>query len=333
MIKDYLLKHIDECNQKRILVIGDVMLDEFHWCSVSRISPEAPVPICRVEKTTIVPGGAGNVARNIQSLNGRPTLSGVIGLDSSGDKFIDVLKEYNIPTSCILQNKERPTILKSRIIAHQQHVARVDREDPAPISRKIQNQLLKQFESSIGDHDLILISDYLKGTLPDNFILKIIKLAKIQGKKVVIDPKGDTYQKYVGASVLTPNFSEFKAIVKKPLETERDIHAHGLKLVRRLKLDALLVTRSEKGMTIIKQSGEKIDIPTKAKEVFDITGAGDTVIAVLSLALGAGWDIEKAAILSNYAAGIVVGKIGTSSTFLEEIKTIIRKDIPKKASV
>lgn len=319
--KESISKTLNQCKGKTIIVVGDVMLDEFHWCNVSRISPEAPVPVCRVESTTLVPGGAANVANNIQTLDSSTVLFGVVGKDSSGDKLLNIFKKQNINIDNVLQIEEKPTILKSRIIAHQQHVVRVDRENADPIQANRIETLSNNIKTTLHKADAILISDYLKGTLTPELIQNIIAAAKTDNKKVVIDPKGDDYSKYKGATILTPNFSEFTTIVKKQLHTEDEILTEGLRLIDELELDALLVTRSEKGMSLI-QNGSKIDIPTQAKEVYDITGAGDTVISMLTIALASGLSFEDAAYLANFAAGIVVGRKGTSTTTLSEIENV-----------
>ncbi|MFC1770245.1 D-glycero-beta-D-manno-heptose-7-phosphate kinase [Candidatus Margulisiibacteriota bacterium] len=318
--KEELINHINECQGKKILVIGDIMLDEYHWCTVKRISPEAPVPVCKVRKTTLVPGGAGNVAKNISSLKNIAYLIGVIGNDSSGQKLLDVLAASAINTDYVVQEEDRATTLKSRIVAHQQHVVRVDREEVSNINRKTANKIYKNVIECLSQVDILLISDYLKGLLPAGFLQKIIKTAKENRVHVIIDPKGRDYKKYKGAYVLTPNLHEFETVIKKQDLNEKEILTEGLKLIKRLQLHALVLTRSEKGVSIITEAGKKIDVPTKAREVYDITGAGDTFISVLTISLAAGWSIEKASFLANYAAGIVVGKIGTSATTFEEIK-------------
>ena len=320
-MKDKLISIVDKFKSKKVLVIGDIMLDEYHWCDVSRISPEAPVPVCSVNKTTLVPGGAGNVALNIETLGANVLLAGTIGNDSSGDKLITILNKHNINTEGLIRDDEKPTILKSRIIAHQQQMVRVDRENNDDITQSTRNKLFKFIESQITTLDAILISDYAKGTLPETFIQRIISLANTENKIVVIDPKGDNYTKYKGAFTLTPNFKEFTTVIKKSLTSEKDIADEAIKLVKRLNLNALLITRSEKGMSIISRDLEKIDIPTQAKEVYDITGAGDTVIATLTLALSSGTTMETAAQLANIAAGLVVAKVGTSTISPEELET------------
>jgi len=315
----FITNHLHDIAGKRILVIGDIMLDEYHWGDVNRISPEAPVPVCKVSKTTLVPGGASNVALNISKLQGTPYLSGVIGQDSSAEKLLNVLSTENISTDCIHQTPFKPTTLKSRVIAHQQHIVRVDREDSNPLSSDIEASLLETIRGQADTFHAILLSDYLKGTLTDSVISQLIQLGKELKTPVIVDPKGSDYTKYTGATLLTPNYKEFCEAIRKAPTSEEEIFSEGKSLIEQFKLDYLLVTRSEKGMSIITPT-EKIDIPTKAKEVFDITGAGDTVISTLTLALSAGWDLENAAYLANIAAGIVVGKVGTSTTTLSEIK-------------
>jgi D-beta-D-heptose 7-phosphate kinase/D-beta-D-heptose 1-phosphate adenosyltransferase len=320
MEKSKILAALAKCHSKNILVVGDVMLDEYHWCEVDRISPEAPVPVCRVLKTTLVPGGAANVANNIQALESTAYLAGIIGKDGTGERLKKQLEGAHVECDDLIQSEEKPTILKSRIIARHQHVVRVDREDSSPISRQAQRKILARIEERIASIDAILVSDYLKGTLTPTLLKKIMALGKRKKIPVVVDPKGDHYLRYKGAYVLTPNFHEFETVVKKKMHSEEEIRVEGMRLIKKLNLQALLVTRSEKGMSVITPDGKKKDIPTMAKEVFDITGAGDTAISVLTIALAAGLTLELSAYLANFAAGIVVGKIGTSTTTLDEIR-------------
>ena len=324
-----MVKHLDALNllaNKSILVIGDLMLDEYHWCNVNRISPEAPVPICSINNTTLMPGGAGNVANNLQSLGGNPILVGTIGFDSSGDKLSDTLHKSNISTSHLIQSDDRPTILKSRVIAHHQHVIRLDRDTTHKLSRKTQNNILKKIKELIPSVDAVLLSDYGKGMLSETVIQKTIAQAKERNIPVIVDPKGTQYGKYRHATLITPNYSEFCLACKTHPKNESQIHQKAIQLKKRLHLHSLLITRSEKGMSIIDESNAKKDIPTRAKEVFDITGAGDTVIATITLCLAAGWTIEEACHFANYAAGIVVGKVGTSTTQIQEIVAAIENE-------
>ena len=307
-----------------VWVVGDVMLDEFHWCHVHRISPEAPVPVCKVDRTTLVPGGAANVAVNIASLGSQAVLFGVVGKDSASEKLLHELHKRHIDTHAICHDPKRPTTLKSRIIAHNQQVARVDHEDPSPLCSAIQSQLLYKFHLMTEKPLAIVLSDYHKGTLSQPVIDAFIAYAHAHNVPLVVDPKGNDYSVYTGATVLTPNFLEFETAVHKKNLSEDAILKESLSMIKALNLEGLVITRSEKGMSIVQKNGHKTDIPTKATDVFDITGAGDTVIAVLSLALGNGWPLEDAAYLANEAAGIVVQKLGTASTSIQEIKQALK---------
>ncbi len=311
-------------SKSKIIVIGDVMLDEYHWCKVNRISPEAPVPICQVERTTLVPGGASNVANNIHCLGATAYLLGVIGKDSSGEKLVSACREFGLSTEGVILDASRPTILKSRVVAHHQHVIRLDREHTSDLSDSIVAQLKQSFDRLLPICDGVVISDYLKGTLTNDLLSYVISSAKAAGKPVVVDPKGRQYEKYLGATVLTPNFSEFEtAISPKPADTEAHILDGGLDLIGRLSLSGLVVTRSEKGMSVIGTDGVKVDIETQARQVFDITGAGDTVISLLILALSCGLPLEQSARIANAGAGIVVAKVGTSTITLAELQDVL----------
>jgi len=302
-----------------IMVVGDVMLDEFHWCQVSRISPEAPVPICRVDKTVLVPGGAANVANNIKALSATPYLFGVVGGDSSGEKLIDALMKIDVNTDNLLKDPLRPTTLKSRIIAHHQQVVRVDREVSDLLSEAMSAQFLYKLKMFGAHVDGIVISDYNKGTLTDALLQAVISYGKQKNIIVVIDPKGDAFGKYKGASVLTPNFSEFQGACHKIIDSEEMLYEEAKVMIASLDLQAIAITRSEKGATIVLKNGDRFDVPAKTKEVYDITGAGDTVISVLVLALSAGYDMQSAIQLAISAAGVVVGKLGTATVTLEEL--------------
>ncbi len=302
------------------------MLDEFHWCTVTRISPEAPVPICKVNRTELVPGGAANVAHNIKTLGGNPQLLGVIGADSTGNKLIQELHKAKISADNILKDPERPTTLKSRIIAHHQQVARVDREDVSTLSEALESQFLYKLKLFPSNLHGIVISDYLKGTITPKLLQTLIKFGRSHHIPIVIDPKGDDYKKYHHATVLTPNFSEFELAIHQKITSEEQLTTEGLKLIEKLQLDGLVITRSEKGATILNKNGSRCDVPTKAKEVYDITGAGDTVISVLAMGMAAGLDLPTATHLANEAAGIVVGKLGTATLTLDELKETLHNE-------
>jgi len=316
---DNLKKYIANFAGKKVLIVGDLMLDEHIWSTVSRISPEAPVPIADVKKTTHVPGGCGNVAANIAALGGTPYLIGIIGRDSSGEKLLNALKKINVSTNFIIVDDVRPTILKSRIIAASQHVVRVDREDKSVLSPALTQQITRRLKELIPRVDAVVISDYEKGLVTKTICQTIIKLAKAHKKPVAVDPKGHDYAKYAGVTIITPNLRE--AIVAAGIEIKDDLSLRqaGKTLLQKTKSRYVLITRGRDGMTLF-DAKEAKTFPAVPREVFDITGAGDAVIATLTLALAAGASTREAALLSNFAGSVVVGKIGTAPCFREELE-------------
>ena len=302
-----------------VLVIGDVMLDEFLWCHVSRISPEAPVPVCKVVRKTQVPGGAANVASNIAALSSTPLLVGLVGADKAGHQLRECLTSHSIATDFLIEDASRPTILKTRVIAHQQHVARVDTEDTGAIDEHMLNSHLDQVLAKINSCDIVVISDYQKGFLTDTVIQQVIQAANAAKKPIIVDPKGTSFEKYRHASYITPNMAEFRLMAQQPVQSEDDIRRVGQQLCQQLDLKAIILTRSEQGMSILLGSGESIDIPANAKDVFDITGAGDTVVAMLAVALGNGIHLDEAGRIANTAAGKVVAKMGTATVSVAEL--------------
>ncbi|MBT5855050.1 D-glycero-beta-D-manno-heptose-7-phosphate kinase [bacterium] len=315
-----LLKHLKDQSQKTIVVVGDVMLDEYHWCQANRLSPEAPVPVCRVNETTYVPGGAANVATNIQTMGANVRLIGCIGHESSGERLLEALSKEGVDTTGLIKTPNRPTTLKSRVIASGQHVVRLDREDNSPLNADLGTTIINQVKAQLSNTDAILLSDYAKGVLTDMVTDQLIQLASDANIPLIVDPKGYDYTRYKGAYCLTPNLKEFKAAVQSDVQTEEDIAKFGSQLINDCDLSSLVVTRSEKGMSVLRKDGNKTDIPTKAREVSDITGAGDTVIAGITLGLASGMTIEDAATWANYAAGVAVGKVGTSTVTLDEVE-------------
>lgn len=319
---DNLKKIIPKLKGKKVLVFGDLMLDEHIWSKVSRISPEAPIPIADVSRIDHVPGGCGNVAANVVALGGIPYIVGVIGKDSSGDKLRKALIRVKIPTQHVLIDNQRPTILKSRIIAGSQHLVRVDREDRTILAPKLLKKVLQKVKKIIPQVDAIIISDYGKGMVTEKTAQSIISIAKKKKKFVAIDPKGIDYSKYKGASILTPNLKEaFEASGK------RDFVKAGKLLKKSVKTDYLLITRGKDGMSLFAKKNITL-IPAIPREVFDITGAGDTVISTLSLAVAAGANIKNACILANTAASVVVGKIGTAPCYRDELEETLEGHEP-----
>ncbi|WP_305883448.1 D-glycero-beta-D-manno-heptose-7-phosphate kinase [Chromobacterium sp. IIBBL 290-4] len=288
-----------------VLVVGDVMLDRYWFGDVSRISPEAPVPVAKISRSEERAGGAANVARNIAGLGGLATILSVVGDDEAADALERLLQADGIATS-LKRDPNIDTTVKLRVVARQQQLIRLDFED-AP-SHEILAGKLEEFAEIVTEHDVVILSDYGKGGLAH--VADMIRLARAAGKPVLIDPKGDDYSKYAGATLLTPNRSEFRQVAGS-WKDEAALTAKAQALREELNLDALLVTRSEEGMTLFRESGA-LHQPTFAREVYDVSGAGDTVIGTLGLALAAGLEMPAAMSLANAAAGVVVGKLGTA---------------------
>lgn len=296
----------------RVLVVGDVMLDRYWFGEVSRISPEAPVPVVKVERTEDRPGGAANVARNAAALGAQVTLLSVVGDDEAAGALQQLLQRAGVKAS-LHRDGSLSTTIKLRVLGRQQQLLRIDFEN-APHHEVLEAKLV-DFERLLADHDIVLLSDYGKGGL--THISRMIELAQAAGKPVLVDPKGDDYGKYAGATLLTPNRAELRQVVGGWVD-EADLALRAEKLRSELALTALLLTRSEEGMTLFRADGA-VNEPTRAQEVFDVSGAGDTVIATLAVMLAAGCDLVEAMRLANHAAGIVVGKLGTAVVTRQEL--------------
>ncbi|WP_017876960.1 MULTISPECIES: D-glycero-beta-D-manno-heptose-7-phosphate kinase [unclassified Janthinobacterium] len=296
----------------RLLVVGDVMLDRYWFGDVGRISPEAPVPIVRIEKREERLGGAANVARNAAALGAHTGLLGVVGADEAGGQVEQLLQGGGIH-SYLQRDPAISTIIKLRVIGRQQQMLRIDFED-APSDTILRDKLI-QFNALLPDYDVIVLSDYAKGSLVN--VADMIRAARAAGKIVMVDPKGDDFSRYAGASVLTPNKSELRRVVGS-WGNEEQLTAKAQQMRRELSLDALLLTRSEEGMTLYTEH-EVLHMPTDAREVFDVSGAGDTVIATMAAMLGAGMSLGDAVRTANRAGGIVVGKLGTATVTRAEL--------------
>ncbi|HZW24105.1 MAG TPA: D-glycero-beta-D-manno-heptose-7-phosphate kinase [Gallionella sp.] len=297
----------------RILVVGDVMLDRYWFGDVSRISPEAPVPVLKVTRVEERPGGAANVARNIAALGAQCTLLSVVGADEAGDCLQRLLTEQGRVEALLQRDNTISTTIKLRAVARQQQLLRIDFETMP--SHEVLNAKLADFRAKLPEADVVVLSDYGKGGLAH--IAEMIRLARAAGKPVLVDPKGDDYARYRGASLLTPNRSEFREVAGS-WKSEEDLAARAQKLRTELELEALLVTRSEDGMSLYRE-GSALHEPTQTREVFDVSGAGDTVIATLAVMLASGTELPEAMRIANRAAGIVVGKLGTAVVSREEI--------------
>lgn len=295
-----------------ILVVGDVMLDRYWFGDVSRISPEAPVPVVRVERRDERLGGAANVARNAVALGARAGLLGVVGKDEAGDVVEQLLLDLKV-SSYLNRDPAISTIIKLRVIGRQQQLLRIDFEHPPTDS--VLRDKLTQFNALLPEYDVIVLSDYAKGSLVN--VREMIAAARHLGKRILVDPKGDDFSRYKGASILTPNKSELRQVVG-AWKSEEELTAKANQLRESLELEALLVTRSEEGMSLY--TGDTVlNIPTVAREVYDVSGAGDTVIATLAMMLGAGKPLSEAVSIANRAGGIVVGKLGTATVTYEEL--------------
>ncbi len=296
----------------RLLVVGDVMLDRYWFGDVSRISPEAPVPVVRIEKRDARLGGAANVARNAAALGAHCGLLGVVGADEAGAQVEQLLQDARIH-SYLQRDEAISTIIKLRVIGRQQQLLRIDFED-APTDTVLRDKLT-QFNTLLPDYDVVVLSDYNKGSLVN--VRDMIAAGRAAGKIVMVDPKGDDFTPYAGATVLTPNKSELRRIVGS-WKTEEQLSARAQNLRAELGLDALLLTRSEEGMSLYTDS-EVLHMHAQAREVYDVSGAGDTVIATMAAMLGAGMSMADAIITANRAGGIVVGKLGTATVTREEL--------------
>ncbi len=301
-----------------LLVVGDLMLDHYLWGSCERISPEAPVQVVDIKNETTLLGGAGNVISNLVSLGAKVCVASVVGEDENGDKIESILKDKNIKTDSLIRQKDRKTSKKSRVMASHQQVVRFDKESKEPISASSEELLLKLVENELREAEALLLSDYGKGVLTPNLTQKIITLANEKNIPTLIDPKGSDYSKYKNATLITPNKAEASMATGIKIEDEESLKKAGEFLKNDLNLKYAIITLSEDGMAIFQDAPMK-KIDTVAREVYDVTGAGDTVLATLGFALGCKLEIEEAAMFATLAAGVVVGKLGSATTTLEEI--------------
>jgi len=302
----------------RILIIGDLILDEYIWGKADRISQEAPVPVVWARSQSHMPGGASNVANNIASLGAKASLFGIIGEDNNGSILLDKLKSENVDCDGVLTDSLRPTTVKTRIIAAHQQVVRVDWEEINKLSVDKTVELTEAVENKIKEADAVIIEDYGKGVVTPHLLRNVISLARKYKKIITVDPKVEHFSYYKGVTAMTPNEKEASAGAGMNITCDSDVDNTGWKLLKSLKMKGLLITLGEKGMKLFKD-GRIIHIPTVAQEVFDVSGAGDTVISVFTLALACGVSMEEAAILSNVAAGVVVGKVGVAVITKDEI--------------
>jgi rfaE bifunctional protein kinase chain/domain len=323
-----LLRTIDRFSQATVLVIGDIIMDEYIWGDVSRISPEAPVPVVDVRQETKMLGGAANVLNNIASLGGKAILCGVVGEDERGKEILEKISALGFTTEGILMEKDRQTTIKTRIVAQSQQVVRFDREVRRQVREENIRKLLNFIRSLTKQIDAMVVSDYGKGVVSAPLMEGLREL--LSGSQIVlaVDPKTGNFEYYRGIDVITPNHHEAGAFCKMVISDEDSLIKAGKLMLSELNCRSVLITQGKDGMTLFESNGEVTHIPTVARKVFDVTGAGDTVISTFSLGLASGMDLKTAAVIANFAAGIVVGEVGTSSVKAEKLKAFVRGRMP-----
>ncbi len=319
---------ISKFDSARVLVIGDVMLDEFVWGTVSRISPEAPVPVVWVNRESFMPGGASNVANNLAALGAKTAISGIIGNDPKGRILTSELRKRGVDTKGLVIDSERPTIIKTRVIASHQQVVRIDREKTNEINSNVLNKAVDFAASKIKDVDAVIIEDYGKGLISPGLLKKVIPLARRFKKIITVDPKEEHFSYYKGVTSITPNRSEAQNAVNFKIKDDASLFKAGWAILKALNSRTVLITLGENGMCLFQKGASRpLAIPTIAQEVFDVSGAGDTVISAFTLSLCCGATNVEAAHIANCAAGIVVGKVGIAVVTREELIARIRKEI------
>lgn len=305
-------------NNAAIMVVGDVMLDRYWWGTVTRISPEAPVPVVRLERSSLAAGGAANVAVNIFGLGCVPVLIGTVGADAEADLIRGALSDAGVSPDFLIEIADRPTTVKTRVVAHGQQVVRVDSELDTPLTADDLERVAGRIKQAMREVDLVVVSDYAKGLLSETVLCSIFASARKSGKSVLVDPKGKDFSKYRGASLLTPNRREAAEACK--LDDSKDaVDLAGQRLLSEAEVGAVLITRGEEGMTLFQADEKPLHLDATAREVYDVTGAGDTVIATMAAAIARGISLEAAAKMANTAAGLVVEQVGTTSVTAAEL--------------
>lgn len=313
--------------RRRILIVGDIMVDEYISGTVTRISPEAPVPVLEVEEESIRLGGAANVVANVRALGGQADLVGVVGADALGDRLIQEIEQIGVKSDSIVIDRSRRTTMKTRVVARGHHMVRFDRELTNELDDETLGRIGELIQDRLAHVDALIISDYGKGVVSSRLLEEVLPLARTRGVLTVVDPKVNHFGLYRQVTVLTPNHREAAAAWGHPIRSEEEVVAAGRHLLEVLQAEAVLITRGGKGMSLFEADGRVTHIPAVAKEVFDVTGAGDTVVGAMALALGSKAAMVEAAEISNYAAGVVVGKRGTATVSLAELKrSLARKE-------
>jgi len=316
---------IERFSKVKVLIVGDVMLDRYWWGSVTRISPEAPVPVVKLERTSIAAGGAANVAANVVGLGAETFLVGIVGDDAEAKNLAEILENSKISAEYLISLDNRQTSVKTRIVAHSQQVVRLDQENTTPISELEADNVFKAIEEVFEAADIVIISDYAKGFLVENLLSRLIMKCSGGGKKILVDPKGKDYKKYRGATLLTPNQKEATEACGLEESDLTGVEKAGEILLENISNEAVLITQGEKGMTLFQNDSKTHRFDALARKVYDVTGAGDTVIAALAVAIGAGLNFFEAAKLANIAAGLVVEQIGTTAITKGMLEIALKK--------
>ena len=310
---------LNKFSEANILVIGDIIVDHFIYGSVTRISPEAPVPVVNVNKETLLLGGSANVLHNLYGLGAKGTICGVIGTDFMGEQFLSLLDEVDSPTTGVVRSDDRPTTKKTRVIAQNQQIVRFDREEALPLTSASLAKMCQFLDTYLSDYHAVVVSDYNKGVICQQLMDHLRLLLKEHHIPMIVDPKPGHPQLFKGATIITPNNLETKLMSGVDIIDSKTLLNAANKLKSEINSEAVLITRGEEGMALLTEDEPLFCIPTVAREVYDVTGAGDTVIATLAMGLAVGLNHKEAATLANYAAGIVVGKVGTATASKEEL--------------
>ncbi|BAE49582.1 D-glycero-beta-D-manno-heptose-7-phosphate kinase [Paramagnetospirillum magneticum] len=321
-----LVERVEKLRGTMVLCVGDAMLDRFVYGSVERISPEAPIPVLCIERETAMLGGAGNVVRNLVAVGAEPAFVSVVGDDTAGREVTRLVGEHGEIDPCIVVEPGRQTTIKTRFFASHQQLLRADRESRSPVGEAIRAQLLTRIERLLPKAGVMVLSDYGKGVLAEPIAIELIRRAKAAGKQVIVDPKGTDYTIYAGATVVTPNRKELHEATGQAVDSDEQVVAAARQLIDSCGFEAVLVTRSQDGMTLVRADGQIDHLPAEAREVFDVSGAGDTVVATLAAALASGATLPEAAHLANVAAGIVVGKVGTAVAYGDELVVALHRE-------
>lgn len=331
MSKQSLLSAVSRFSSARVLVIGDIIIDHFLWGTATRISPEAPVPVVNVQREDLMLGGSANVLRNIVSLGGSGALCGMIGHDAMGEKAIELVGQLGVPTDGLVVG-QRPTTVKTRVVAQGQQVVRFDREQTGVPSKNSLEALVGYLEGHVHAFDAVMVSDYAKGVVSEQLMIRLHQLlhaVRHREKRplpLIVDPKPTNVHCFVGATVITPNHHEAVQMSGVRIDDQKSLFAAARQIRDDIGCEAVLITRGEAGMALLQGDEDLVTIPTMAKEVYDVTGAGDTVAATLALGLAAGCSMDEAAVLANHAAGIVVGKIGTACVTTTELQDALNRE-------